>query len=374
MRLARLVAITRKESIQILRDPRSLGMAFVLPMLLLFLYGYALTLDVDRIATIVYDQDHSTPSRQFLARFSDSRYFSVVAVAARWADVEEALDSGRARVALSIPRHFARDLDRGRRVAVQALVDGSDANTATIALAYVEAITSAYSSEIEVQRTGLARPAPAVEHRLRVWYNPELKSRNYIVPGLIAVIMMVLAALLTSLAVAREWDRGTMEPLVATPVRVPELVLGKLIPYFAIGVVDVGLAVEVGTHVFGVPFRGSRLLLFALTLVFLIGVQGLGLLISITTRSQGLASQVALIGTFLPAFLLSGFVFDIANLPGWLRMATYVVPARYYVSILKGIFLKGSGARVLLAETTFLALFAVVVVVLANLRFRKALE
>jgi ABC-2 type transport system permease protein len=373
VRPRRLLAVARKEWIHIRRDPRSLGMAFAIPMLLLFLYGFALTLDVDNLRTIVYDQDGSAVSRDLLARFDASRYFTVVAAAGAYADVEWALTTGQAQVALVVPPGFARDQARGRPVSLQALVDGSDANTATLALAYLEAVTARYAAELAVERTGSARRPPPVEGRLRVWYNPELESRHYIVPGLIAVIMMVIAALLTSLTVAREWEQGTMEQLIATPVRVPELVLGKLLPYCGIGLIDIALAALAGTLVFGVPFRGNAALFLGLSLVFLIGTMSLGLLISIKARSQVVASQVALTVTFLPAFLLSGFVFDIGNLPGWLQAVTYAVPARYFVTILKGLFLKGVGLSVLAPEALFLALFAVLVVLAAIRGFAKRL-
>jgi ABC-2 type transport system permease protein len=368
--LRRLLAIARKEWIHIRRDPRSLGMAFAIPMVLILFYGYALTLDVLDIRTIVHDQDRSPRSRDFLARVVESGYFTVAAVAASDREVARALDGGQAQVGLVIPRGFARDLDRGRRVAVQALIDGSDANTATLAAAYLEGITSRYSSLV----AAATRATPPTELRLRVWYNPELQSRNYIIPGLIAVIMMVIAALLTSLTVAREWEQGTMEQLVATPVRVPELVLGKLLPYFVIGLLDVVLAALAGTLGFGVPFRGSVALFLGLSLVFLLGAQSLGLLISIKTRSQVVASQVALTATFLPAFLLSGFIFDIANQPRWLQLITYAVPARYFVTIVKGIFLKGVGPGVLATEALFLGIFALAVTLLAIRAFRKRLE
>jgi ABC-2 type transport system permease protein len=374
MRLARLLAVARKEVIQIRRDPRSLGMAFVIPMILLFLFGYALALDVDELTTIVYDQDRTARSREFLARFEESGYFTVVAAARHWGDVERALDAGRAQVALVIPRHFARDLDLGRRVPVQALLDGSDANTAAIALSYLEAVAGLYSRRLVPERAGVVQVDGPVDTRLRVWYNPELQSKYYIVPGLIAVIMMVIAALLTSLTIAREWERGTMEQLIATPIKVPELVLGKLLPYFAIGIIDVVVAVAAGTLVFGVPLRGNPVLLFGLALIFLLGALSLGMVISIKARSQLVASQVAMVLTFLPSFLLSGFMYDIGNMPGWLRAITYVFSARYFVTILKGIFLKGVGIAVLGVEVAFLALFAVIVTALALATFRKRLD
>jgi ABC-2 type transport system permease protein len=374
MRIARLLAVARKEVIQIRRDPRSLGMAFVIPMILLFLFGYALTLDVDNLKTIVYDQDRTAVSRDFLARFEESGYFTVVATAMNSQDVEWALDSGKAQVGLVVPRNFARDLDLGRQVPVQALLDGSDSNTATIAISYLEAISSRFSNQIFMERAGLARRNPPVENRLRVWYNPELQSKNYIVPGLIAVIMMVIAALLTSLTIAREWERGTMEQLIATPIRVPELVLGKLLPYYGIGFIDVALSAAVGILVFRVPFRGNMALLLGLSLIFLLGALSLGLLISIKAKSQLVASQVAMVVTFLPSFLLSGFMYDIGNMPGWLQGITYAFPARYFVTILKAIFLKGIGLRMLGVEVLFLAIFALIVTVAANRKFRKNLE
>jgi ABC-2 type transport system permease protein len=374
VRVARLLAVARKEVIQIRRDPRSLGMAFVIPMILLFLFGYALTLDVDHLTTIVYDQDRTATSRDFLARFEESGYFTVVATAADYEEVEWALDAGRAQVALILPRNFARDLDLGRPVPVQALLDGSDSNTATIAISYLEAIAGKYSTRIVTEQVGLARRDLPVDSRLRVWYNPELESKNYIVPGLIAVIMMVIAALLTSLTIAREWERGTMEQLIATPITPPELVLGKLLPYFAIGFLDVVLAVIVGTLVFRVPFRGNLALLLGLSLIFLLGALSLGMVISIKARSQLVASQVAMVLTFLPSFLLSGFMYDIGNMPGWLQAVTYAFPARYFVTILKGIFLKGVGLPALGVEIAFLALFALLVTAVAPVSFRKRLE
>ncbi len=374
MRIGRLLAVARKEVIQIRRDPRSLGMAFVIPMILLFLYGYALTLDVDNLRTIVYDQDKSSVSREFLQLFTASRYFAAVAAADSYRDVERALDSGSAQVALVIPRDFGRDVERGRRVPVQAVVDGSDSTTATIALNYLEGIAARYSARLVTERLGLGSRAVPLESRPRVWFNAELQSKNYIVPGLIAVIMMVIAALLTSLTVAREWERGTMEQLIATPLRVPELVVGKLLPYFAIGVIDTALAALVGTQVFRVPFRGSLVLFFCLTLIFILGALSLGILVSIRAKSQIIASQVAMVLTFLPAFLLSGFVFDIGNMPGWLQAITHIVPARYFVTILKGVFLKGIGLRDLAVEALFLSIFSLVVTAAAVRSFRKALE
>jgi ABC-2 type transport system permease protein len=374
VRPARLRAVIRKEVIQIRRDPWSLGMAFAIPMLLLFLFGSVLTLDVDNLETVVYDQDHTQRSRDLLDRFEASGYFRIRARVLEWDEVERALDSGRAQVALVIPRNFARDLERGLATPIQALVDGSDSNTATIALAYVDTIVTRYSAQVAGQIAGGSGPPAAVEARLRVWYNPDLESRVFIVPGLVAVIMTVIGGLLSSLTVAREWEHGTMEQLIATPVRVSELVVGKLVPYVGIGLLDVLLAVAAGTLAFGVPLRGSFWLLLGYSLLFLLGAVGLGVLISARSRTQLMASQLAMVATLLPSFMLSGFAAPIENMPRALQIVSYAVPARYFVTALKGIFLKGIGLEMLWPEALFLAGFAAVVIALALWAFRKRLD
>ena len=374
MRPARLRAVIRKEVIQIRRDPWSLGMAFAIPMLLLLLFGSVLTLDVNNLETVVYDQDRSQRSRELLERFEASHYFHVRARARDWDEVERALDSGRAQVGLVIPRNFARDLERGLVVPVQAMVDASDSNTATIALTYIETITTRYSTQVAVQIAGGPASPPAVDLRLRVWYNPDLESKDFVVPGLVAVIMTVIGGLLSSLTVAREWERGTMEQLIATPIRVSELIVGKLTPYVGIGLLDVLLAVAGGTLVFGVPLRGSFWLLLGFSVLFLLGAVGLGLLISARSRTQLMASQLAMVATLLPSFMLSGFASPIENMPTALQIVSYAVPARYFVTALKGIFLKGVGLRMLWPEALFLAGFAAVVIALTMRAFRKRLD
>jgi ABC-2 type transport system permease protein len=373
VRRARILAVTRKELLQIRRDPRSLGLAFAIPMVLLLLFGSVLTLDVDNLATIVYDQDRTAPSRDFLARFTASRYFRIQALARTDADVARALDAGTAEVGVVIPRNFARDLERGRQVPIQVIVDGSNSNTATIALSYVQSIASQYSDEVVAARSGVPVEPPPVEGRLRVWYNPDMQSKNFIVPGLIAVIMSVVAGMLSSLTVAREWERGTMEQLIATPIQVPELIVGKLLPYVGIGLLDVGVATLVGTLVFSVPLRGSVTLLFGFSVLFLLGAVGMGVLISVRSRSQLMASRMAMLVTLLPTFMLSGFQAPIENMPWVLQVLSYAVPARYFVAALKGIFLKGVGVTILWTDGLFLAAFAGVVTLLAVRGCRKTL-
>jgi ABC-2 type transport system permease protein len=374
MKLRRVRAVARKEFLHVLRDPRSLIMGLALPMLLLFMFGYALTLDVDRVPLIVWDQSSTPASREFVERFTGSRYFELAATADNHRTIEQAIDERHALMALVVPNGFARDLKAGRPVAVQLLVDGSDSNTATIALGYAEFIFAGYAGEIrqeELQRRGgqTLRAPLAVEPR--VWFNADMLSRNAIVPGLIAVIMMVIAALLTALTVAREWENGTMEQLLATPLTGPELIVGKLVPYFCIGVFDLALCVLVGRYVFEVPLRGNLALLLGLSLIFLVVALSLGMLISILGKSQFVASQFAMVATLLPAFLLSGFVFPIENMPGLLQMVTHVIPARYFVTILRGIYLKGVGPAVLWSEALLLALFGIAFLALAMRAFRK---
>jgi ABC-2 type transport system permease protein len=291
-------------------------------------------------------------------------------------DVEREIDSGRALVALVISADFAERIEAGRPTPVQAVVDGSDPNTATIAMGYLDVVAFTYSQDValrEIRRATGQVVHPPVDLRVRAWFNADLESKNYIIPGLIAVIMMVIAALLTSLTVAREWEQGTMEQLIATPVRGNELILGKLLPYFAIGMLDVALAVLMGEFLFEVPLRGSIALLFAMATIFLAGALSLGMVISILTRGQLLASQLAMVLTFLPSFLLSGFMYAVSNMPPPIQAITHLIPASYFVTMLKGIYLKGVGLEILAMEAGLLVVFGFALVLLAKRRFRKKL-
>ena len=380
MNLRRLKAIATKEFLHVLRDPRSLMMGIGMPMMLLFLFGYALTLDVDRVPLAVWDQSQTVESREFISRFSGSRYFDLRILADSYRPIEAAIDRREALIALVIPADFARLLSRGETAVVQTIVDGSDPNTATIALGYADATAATYSRDIalkQMQRAALTRGKgmlPALELRPRVWFNSDMVSRNFIFPGLIAVVMMIMAAVLTSLCIAREWETGTMEQLMATPVSATELIFGKLIPYFCIGLLDLMLCVGVGEFVFGVPLRGSLGLLIPLAMLFLFGALSFGLLLSIITRSQLLASQLAIVTTVLPAFLLSGFIFPIENMPAPIQAVSHVITARYFVFILRGIYLKDVGLEVLWPEALFLAVFGVIVMTAAVRKFKKKIH
>jgi ABC-2 type transport system permease protein len=367
-------AIARKEFLHILRDPRSLAMALGLPLTMLLLFGYALTLDVDRISTVLYDQSQTPESRDLVRQFQGSRYFEFRGSVPDYPTIEKMIDRNQCLMALVIPRDYQRNLLLNRPAQVQVILDGSDSNTASIALGYTEAVLQSYSQKLRteamIRKTG-RKVDPPVDPRLRVWYNHELKSRNYIVPGLIGVIMMIIAALLTSLTIAREWEMGTMEQLLSTPVRPAELVLGKVSAYFLLGLVDILMIIGVGIHLFKVPLRGSAIFLLVTSCIFLFGALAWGILLSAITRSQTLAFQMGVISSFLPAFMLSGFIFAIENMPWVIQQFTRVVPARYFITIVKGIFLKGIGLEILYGEVIFLLCFAALVFAAATRKLRE---
>lgn len=367
----RLGAIARKEWIQLRRDPRSMTLAFLLPIFLLLFFGYAINWDIREIPVAVLDQDRSDASHELIQAFVASGYFvpEVYLDAAR--DTGDQLSQGAVTGVLTIPPGYASDLQARRQMPqVQLLLDGSDANTATIALNYADAIVARHAARL----LSPGRDAvPPVTIETRTWYNPDLVSRHMIVPGLIAVIMSVIAAMLTALTIAREWERGTMEVLASTPVSRIEVVLGKLLPYLAIGLLDVAATVACGMAIFGTPMNGSIALLAVYTVLFLTGALGLGIFISAAVKSQVLATQVAMLATYLPALLLSGFMFDIASMPRALQGVTFVVPARYFVTVTRGIFLKGIGTEVLWPQAILMTAFAAAGLALATAVFRKEL-
>ncbi len=377
MSLTRLLAITTKELVQILRDTRSLVIVVIMPVTLMFLFGYGVSLDLKHLPVVVYDQDGSQRSQDLLKRFQSNQYFQIVGVVDRYSAVTRALDSGQAKFGLVIPWDFSQRLSQGGPVPVQALVDATDDNTANVLMGYTQAVVQEYSSQIQLdwlRRHGQsAQPAP-VSVATRTWYNENLESSAFIIPGVLALVMSVIGAFLTSLTIAREWERGTMEQLISTPVTAMEIMLGKLIPYFVIGMFDVGICAYIAIEWFKVPFRGSLLTLAASSALFMIVVLSLGFFISVLAKNQFAASQIALLTTFLPAFLLSGFLFSIDQMPVVLQWITRILPARYYVSVLKKIFLKGTPTFMLSADLIPLAAFALILAVVATRSFHKRLE
>ena len=374
MNLRRLKAVTKKELLHIVRDPRSLILALAQPLVMLLLYGYALTLDVDRIPTYVYDQDRTPESRELIDQFRGSRYFQILGTVNDYKTIDRGIDTSKILLSIVVPAQYAHHLHAGEDTPVQILVDGSDSNTAGIALGYAEAVVLSYAvqmrSNAQVRRGGQALQVP-VEPRIRVWYNSDLKSKNYIVPGLIAVTMMMIASMLSSLTIAREWENGTMEQLLSTPVRPTELVLGKLLAYFALGIVDMLIAIVVGVFAFQVPFRGNVAFLMFTSCLFLLGAIAWGIFLSATARTQLMAYQLGMLSSFLPAYLLSGFIYSIQNMPKVIQAISYLVPARYFVTILNGVFLKGVGLRILWFEVFLLSVYAVLVFVGASRKMRQ---
>jgi ABC-2 type transport system permease protein len=336
-RIRRFVALVRKESYQAIRDPSTILIAFVLPLILLFLFGYGVSLDTTRTRIgLVLEQ--ATPLTQDLAAsFQASRYFSVTVGRDRRM-FENDLVLGNVRGIVVIPADFTTDYAAGNHPQIQVLVDGSDPNTANFVQNYAQGTVANWERQRQSE-TVAAGPPISIEQRF--WFNPELTSRNFLVPGSIAIVMTLVGTLLTSLVVAREWERGTMEAVMATPVTSAELLAGKILPYFLLGLASMTLCVLLAVFLFGVPFRGSVAALYALSAAFLIPALGQGLLISTATKNQFLASQIALITAFLPAFLLSGFLFEINSMPAIIQWITIIVPARYLIPSLQTVFLAG---------------------------------
>jgi ABC-2 type transport system permease protein len=364
----RLLAIARKEVLQLERDPRSLAMAFVIPAFMVVFFGYVISFDVRDIKLAVLDQDRSPESRTLVEAFEAAGRFEVTSYLASPEPIDRLLQGARVRMVLVIPRGFARDLAAGRSPALPALVDGADANTASISLNYAREIVTSYAAKAVLRSVPVTLP---VEPQARVWYNETLETAVMIVPGLVATIMMIISAMLTALTVAREWERGTMEQLAATPVTRLEVVLGKLLPYLGIGLIDVAGVTVLGIAFFDVPFRGDPLLFGVMALLFLLGSLGLGIFISAAVKSQLLATQMAMLATYLPSILLSGLIFDVRAMPIALRVISRVVPARYFVIVLRGIFLKGVGLPVLWPQGLAMLLYAVVGLTLATRAFHK---
>lgn len=378
MNLRRTVAMSRKEFTQIRRDPRSLMIALFLPLIQILLLGYGARLDANHIPMYVLDQESSQDSQALLKAFQASQYFNVVKVVKNYRALIRAIDADECKLGIVIPWNFSERLDDAGRTSVQALVDGTDDNSAQLAEGYAQAVVETYASNVQLEwfaRQGLAQQATSpLRTDYRTWFNEDLESKNFIIPGTVALVMALMGALLSSLTIAREWERGTMEQLIATPVTSLEIMVGKLIPYLLIGLIDATLCVVFAVGWFGVPFRGSLGAFFFTTTLFLIVILGIGYMISVATKSQLGASQYALLVTLLPTSMLSGFAFPIDQMPAAIRALTYVVYSRYYVSALKRIFLGGAAVNDLVPEIVAMTIYAVVIGFFATRAFRKSLQ
>ncbi|HNS37586.1 MAG TPA: ABC transporter permease [Anaerolineaceae bacterium] len=374
---SRLRALIRKEFIQVLRDPRTLVLIFVLPVMMLFLLGYAATNDVRNIALAVFDQDNSASSRALLAAFRASDYFRIEAVVSSEAELRALMDRNAVRAGVIIPPGYGSELTAGRTGQVAFVIDGSDPTVANTALSAATLAGQSISTEILTERLNsrgqnFVLQAP-VEIRTQVWYNPGLVSAHYMIPGMIGIILQFLATLLTATSIVRERERGTIEQLIVTPLRPWELVVGKLTPYVLIAFLDTLEVLFAGVLIFGVPINGSLGLLLALTALFLITTLGIGLLISTIANTQ----QEAMLTTqfmLLPSIFLSGFFFPLAAMPDFLQWISYAIPLRYFLIIARGVVLKGVGLEAMWPEAAALALFGLVVMTAAALRFKKRLD
>jgi ABC-2 type transport system permease protein len=372
----RLGAIILKEFVQLARDPRTLAMALLMPVIQLLLFGYAITTQVEHLPTIVFDQSQTQESRRLLERFVHSRFFDIRARASSAQQIERAIDRGAMRVGIVIPPDYAEALQAGRTALVQVIVDASDPLVASNALSTARAIGQSASLEIiarRLGRAGLTGPGRPLDVRTRAWYNPDMRSVNFMVPGLLAMILSMLTLMLTAIAIVRERELGTLEQLVATPIRKVELMLGKILPYAVLGYVDITLALLIGAYWFKVPIRGSLVLLYALTLVFYLATLGQGILVSTVSRTQRQAMQGAFF-IFLPTVLLSGFMFPREGMPVVIQWIGYALPLTYFLVIVRGIILKGVGVAELIGQIVPLAILGLAFFTTSVIRFQKRLE
>ena len=377
MKLNRLIAITRKEAIQIRRDPRSLLIVFLMPVMLMTLMGYGISLDQKNVPLCIFDREGSQQSQDLLKHFQASVYFNIVMVNNDYPSLVHAIDQGKCSLGLVVPNDFSEELHKGGEVDVQGIVDATDDNSANLIFGYAQVVIAGYSNDVQLQylqSNGHPTMNPPVSVESRAWFNEDLDSSNFIVPGVVVIVMAVIGTFLTSLTVAREWERGTMEQLVSTPVTPLEVTIGKLIPYFALGFADTIFCEAIAVLWFQVPFRGAILMMVLASALFLAVVLLLGYWISAATKSQLAASQFSLVLTFLPAFLLSGFAFPIDQMPLAVQAITYLTPARYYLTLVKAIFLKGPGLAPLMPQIFALTLFATIVGRMALRSFRKVLQ
>ncbi len=372
--------VIKKEFIQIIRDPISLAVVILIPIIQLLLFGYAVSFDIKHVPMGIFDQSHTQESRQLIRAVTASSYFLIADHAASRTEINTLLEKGDIKIGVIIPPDFADDINADKTAGVQLLIDGTDANVGGVALGYFIAAAQGYALDITERvlnkqgGSGLLKNFPLLSQRLRIWYNQTLRTENFIVPGLIATILMILGVLMTSQSVAREYERGTMEQLIVSPVKVYELIIGKLVPYIVIGFVQVALVTLIAVLVFHVPLKGSLLLLTFTTFLFLVSAMGIGFLFSAVTKSQQVAMQMSFVGTMLPSLLLSGFIYPISSMPIALRIFSYVVPAKYFLVVLRGIFLKNSSISILMNQILIMILISVIVLTLCIIKTKKSLD
>ena len=373
-----ILAIIIKEFLQLRRDPRLFGIIFIAPVIQLILLGYAANLDINNINTVVYDQDRTVSSRDFIEKFQRSGYFSIDHYADNYRQVMNHMDKGEDLWALVIPKEFEKKIQRNEQVQVQALFDGSDGNKASIAFGYVTGVVSSYSKSILIEainKTGMKTIAPVtINSELRVWYNPELKTRVFMLPGIMGLLLTIITTTLMAMGIVKEREIGTLEQIIVTPIKPAQLIIGKTIPFIILGFIDVLVVTVVMVYWFGIAIRGDFFFLMLASFIYVLSSLGLGLFISTVSKTQQQAMMVAMFGILLPMNFLSGFAFPIENMPGWIQPITYLIPLRYYITILRGVILKGDGLFQLIPETLALLGIGIFILAASSLRFRKRLE
>lgn len=373
-----ILKIIIKEFLQLKRDPRLFGIVFIAPVLQLIFLGYAATMDVNNINTVIMDLDKTSSSRVFIEKFESSGYFTIISYADSYDEIEELIDEGKALTALIIPNDFERKINRRETVKVQGIFDGSDGNKAAIAAGYSGGIISGFSKNIlidQMNRTGRKTSITgSITPAVRVWYNPDLKTRNFMVPAIMGLILMVITTILMSMAIVKEREIGTLEQLIVTPIKPLHLITGKLIPFMILGFIDVLLVQAIMIFWFNIGIRGDYLFLLFASFLFVLSTLGLGLFISTISKTQQQAMLVAMFGLLMPMIYLSGFAFPIENMPESIQYITYAIPLRYYITIVRDVILKGSGFNELILETFLLFISGAFILTLSALRFRKRLE
>lgn len=376
MSFHRVQAIAWKETVQIMRDSRSIAIVVIMPVVLMLAFGYGVSFDIKHVRTYVFDRDGTQQSQDLLKKLQASEYFQIVRAVDNYPALVRGIDSGNCVLAVVIPQDFAEKVRNGGSTGVQVIVDATDANSANVAMNYMEGLVQGYSQNVQVawiEHRGQRAGNPPINMASRTWFNEDLESMANIVPGVVAIVMAVVGTFLTSLTIAREWERGTMEQLISTPVAPIELMIGKLTPYLVVGILDTALCAGLGVWWFKVPFRGEVWMFFVASVLFLLVVLSMGYMLSVLMKSQLAASQASMIATFLPAFLLSGFIFPIDQMPAVIRVVTRVIPARYFMSIIRAVFLKGTPIILLWSDLLALMIFATILVLIATRAFRKQL-
>ncbi len=370
-----ILTIVIKEFLQLKRDPRLFGIIFIAPVIQLILLGYAANLDINNINTVVFDQDKTTTSRDFIEKFERSGYFSITDYADNYAQVMEHINKGEDLWALVIPNDFEKKLQRGEQVEVQPLFDGSDGNKASIAFGYVNGVVSSYSQNILIKarnKSGMQRFAGVnLNPEIRVWYNPELKTRVFMLPGIMGLLLTIITTTLMAMGIVKEREIGTLEQIIVTPIKPAQLIIGKTIPFIILGFVDVLVVLAVIVFWFGIPIRGDFFFLMLASFIYVLSSLGLGLFISTVSKTQQQAMMVAMFGILLPMNFLSGFAFPIENMPAWIQPITYLIPLRYYITILRGVILKGDGLFQLIPETLALLGIGIFILTASSLRFKR---